>query len=201
MAKSRLTVLRDKKTGRAMFREAANKMAHILAQETFHYLRGQKKIVQTPFEKTVGWELSEGIVLVPILRAGLGFLPAFLYFFQDAKIGFIGLKRDEKTAEAKEYYRNLPRIKKTDLVIVLDPMIATGGSATYALHLLKQKGVAERRIIFVSLIGAPVGLGRVKKNFPKVKVITASVEKRLNKDKFILPGVGDFGDRFFGTVG
>ena len=200
MEKSLLTRLRDRKTGTALFRETAEKLTHLLAEKSFHYLKGKKMAVQTPLAKTTGFALSGNIVLVPILRAGLGFLPTFLYYFKNAKIGFIGLKRDEKTAEPREYYRNLPKIAKTDQVIALDPMIATGGSAVAALRALKERGAREKQIVFVAFIAAPSGLRRVRRKFPAVKVIVSSVEKGLNKDKFILPGLGDFGDRFFGTV-
>ena len=200
MEKSLLTRLRDRKTGTALFRETAEKLTHLLAEKSFHYLKGKKISVQTPLAKTTGFALADKIMLVPIWRAGLAFLPVFLSYFKEAKVGFIGLKRDEKTAEPREYYRNIPKITKDDLVIVLDPMIATGGSALAALRILESQGIKENRIIFVSLICAPQGLKRVKKNFPKIKVITVSVEKGLSKDKFILPGIGDFGDRFFGTV-
>ena len=200
LEKSLLTRLRDKNTGTALFRETAEKLTHILAEKSFHYLKGKKMAVQTPLAKTTGFALTDKIILVPIWRAGLAFLPVFLSYFKEAKVGFIGLKRDEKTAEPREYYRNIPKITKDDLVIVLDPMIATGGSAVAALRALKERGAREKQIVFVAFIAAPSGLRRVRRKFPAVKVIVSSVEKGLNKDKFILPGLGDFGDRFFGTV-
>ena len=123
-----------------------------------------------------------------------------MYYFENAPIGFIGLKRDEKTAIAEKYYSNLPKIKEDDLVIILDPMIATGGSAIYALKMLKEQKINEKNILFVSLIAAPEGLAAVKKEFPSINIITHIIDKGLNKNKYILPGLGDFGDRYFGTI-
>ena len=127
-------------------------------------------------------------------------LPPFLKFFENTKVGFIGLKRDEATAIPKMYYKNLPKISKTDDVIILDPMIATGGSGSKAIEILKENGVAEEKIIFVAIICATPGIEKIKKEHPKVKIICAQEDKELNKVYFIVPGLGDFGDRFFGTL-
>jgi uracil phosphoribosyltransferase len=200
MRNTLITILRDKNTGSALFRKTAEKFAYLLAQEAAANIKTKKIRVQTPFTTTSGERLEQEIVLIPILRSGLGFLPAFISYFENVKIGFIGLKRNEKTAVAYEYYRNLPTIKNDDLVIILDPMLATGGSATDALKILAKEGIKQKNILFVSLIAAPEGLNKVKKEFPDVKIIVGIVDKGLNKQKYILPGIGDFGDRYFGTL-
>lgn len=199
MKKILLTTLRDKNTNRADFRSATEKITHLLAHESFHFLKEKKISVQTPFQKTAGEKLHHDIVLLPILRSGMAFLPVFLSYFPNAKVGFMGLKRDEKTAVAHEYYRNIPKLGKQSMVIVLDPMIATGGSAVDTLQVLKKLKVPESRIIFVGLIAAEEGLRRVRKHFPGVKIVIGVVDKELNNKKFIVPGLGDFGDRYFGT--
>lgn len=200
MRNTLITILRDKNTNSALFRKTAEKFTHLLAQEAAASIKVKKIQVQTPFVATAGEKFEQDVVLVPILRSGLGFLPVFMSYFENAKVGFIGLKRDEKTAIAYEYYRNLPTIKKNDLVVVLDPMLATGGSAVDALKILKKEGIKPKNILFVSLIAAPEGLNKVKKEFPDVKIIIGVVDKGLNKQKYILPGIGDFGDRYFGTL-
>jgi len=191
--------LRDKDTNTADFRAYAQKMAHILANKAMAYLKKKKTDVATPLAKTIGYMPGQDVVLVPILRAGLAFLPVFLYYFESAKVGFIGLKRDEKTAVAKEYYRNLPPIGKNDLVIILDPMLATGGSAVSAVKILLAAGVRQEQILSVFLVAAPEGYRELKHQFSKIKIIIGTVDKKLTKEKFILPGLGDFGDRYFGT--
>jgi uracil phosphoribosyltransferase len=191
--------LRDKDTGTADFRANAQKMAHILAGQAIVYLKKKKIDVATPLAKTIGYMPGQDVVLVPILRAGLAFLPVFLYYFESAKVGFIGLKRDEKTAVAKEYYRNLPAIRKNDLVIILDPMLATGGSAVSAVKILLSAGVKQEQILSVFLVAAPEGYRKLRRQFPKIKIIIGTKDKKLTRDKFIWPGLGDFGDRYFGT--
>lgn len=200
MRKTLMTILRNKNTDISLFRKTADKIVHSLAQETMKFVKEKDIVIETPLEKTKGAKISQEIVLIPILRSGSAFLPIFMYYFENAKIGFIGLKRDEKTAMAEKYYSNLPKIKKDDLVIILDPMIATGGSAIYALKMLKEQKIEEKNILFVSLIAAPEGLTAVKKEFPNVNIITHVIDKGLNKNKYILPGLGDFGDRYFGTL-
>jgi len=191
--------LRDKYTDTADFRVSAQKIAHILANKATEYLKKKKINVATPLAKTFGFMPGQNVVLVPVLRAGLAFLPAFLFYFESAKVGFIGLKRDEKTAVAKEYYRNLPPIGKNDLVIILDPMLATGGSAVSAVKILLSAGVKQEQILSVFLVAAPEGYGKLRRQFPKIKIIIGTKDKKLTRDKFIWPGLGDFGDRYFGT--
>jgi uracil phosphoribosyltransferase len=194
-----LTQLRDKKSKISIFRSAALKLSHLLAQETLELVKVKKVKIQTPLAETNGEILDKNIVLIPILRSGVALLPTFLYYFEQAKVGFIGLKRDEKTAIAHEYYRNLPKIDKNDQVLLLDPMLATGGSSVDAIKILLDNGAREENIIGVYLISAPSGMALIKKTFPKLRLIIGVEDEALNNKKYILPGIGDFGDRFFGT--
>lgn len=194
-----LTQLRNKKSSRVAFRAAALKLAHLLAQEAMSLVDIKTTTVQTPLAKTTGAILKQNIILVPILRSGIALLPAFLYYFEDASVGFIGLKRNEKTAIAQEYYRNLPKIKKQDLVFLLDPMLATGGSSLDAIKILLEQGAVQENIIAVFLISAPDGIKLLQTTYPKIRLVIGVQDKALNNKKYILPGIGDFGDRFFGT--
>lgn len=195
-----LTMLRNKTSDIQAFRTASDRLAHSLAEEAVYHLKTKKLKIETPVGKTTGSALAEDIILLPILRSGLALLPTFLAFLPSARVGFIGLKRDEKTAIASEYYRNIPKAKKNMRVVILDPMLATGGSACDTLRALTQSGVKQSSILFVSLIAAPEGVARVKQEFPQIDLITGVVDKSLNKQKYIVPGIGDFGDRYFGTV-
>jgi len=194
-----ITQLRDKHTTRANFRQAAQQLAHILVQQAVEQLATEIFSVQTPLVQTSGKKFVYEPVLIPILRSGLILLPAFQSYFPDASIGIVGLRRDEKTAEAQWYYENVPMINKNTPVIVLDPMIATGGTAVEALTMLEKKGVKQECITFVAVICSPEGIDLVRKKFPKVTLVVAVTDEKLNNAKFILPGLGDFGDRYFGT--
>lgn len=195
-----LTILRNKKTSSAEFRNAAQNLSIILAIEAGNLLAKEKITIQTPLAKTAGYKIKNNIVIVPILRAGLALLPVFLKTFESAKVGFIGLKRDEKTFESKLYYKNIPKISKNDNVIILDPMLATGGSACEAAEILKNSGAKEENMIFAGIVAASQGIAKLKKEFPKIKIIIAGYDKNLTKKKYISPGLGDFGDRFFQTL-
>ena len=194
-----LTILRNKNTNTTDFRKVADDLALLLANETAHCLKKQKISVQTPLAKTAGYKIKNNIALVPILRAGLALLPAFLKTFPESSVGFIGLKRDEKTYEAKLYYKNIPKISTRDNVIILDPMLATGGSLVEAIKILMTAGAKEENIIYIGVVSAPEGLANLKKHFPKIQTIIAAHDQKLNKNKYILPGLGDFGDRYFKT--
>lgn len=200
MKKKLITVLRDKNTDIKEFRNAAEKLALILAGELAGYLEKERLNVGTPIGKAIGSKIKNDIVFIPILRSALALLFPFLKFFEHAKVGFIGLRRDEQTAIAYKYYDNLPKIKPSDDIVILDPMIATGGSGCAALKILKEKGILEEKIIFVAIISATPGIEEIEKKFPNVKIICVQEDKELNKDQFIVPGLGDFGDRFFGTL-
>ncbi|MBD3231630.1 uracil phosphoribosyltransferase [Candidatus Dependentiae bacterium] len=200
MKQSLLTILRNKNTGLIEFRNATKKLALILAQETSNHLEKQEIEIITPEGKTKGVELKNDIVFIPILRAALSLLPAFLKFFEKAKVGFLGLKRDEKTTIPEIYYKNFPQISTSDDVIILDPMIATGGSGEKAIEILIKERIKEEKIIFVAVICSQEGLNRIKNKFSKIKIIYVQKDLELNKNKFIVPGLGDFGDRYFGTL-
>lgn len=180
--KDPFSMLRNRKSKTADFREAAQDVAQTLAKEVAR---------NTTKESTV--------VLVPILRAGLALLPSFVEEFPSARVGFIGLKRNEKTLKPKAYYQNLPKISKKDVIIVLDPMLATGGSAVVGIKALIASGAHEENIIFVGVISVPQGLANIQKNFPLVQILCAEYDKKLDKKGYIVPGLGDFGDRYFGT--
>ena len=195
-----LTILRDKNTDIIKFREVAHKLALILASDASGLLEKEEISINTPIANASGAKLKNDIILVPILRAALSLLPAFLEYYPKAKVGFIGLKRDEKTAVAHLYYKNFPKIKNTDDIIILDPMIATGGSGIDAIKLLVEFGIKEEKIIFIAVISAKTGIDKIKKEFGKVKIICAHQDKELNKNSYIVPGLGDFGDRYFGTL-
>lgn len=177
-------VLRDRKSPTSDFRKAAQEVAEALSKEVARYIAKEKK--------------ERKVILVPILRAGLALLPAFIEKFPEAQVGFIGLKRDEKTLKPKAYYQNIPKILKRDMVIVLDPMLATGGSAVAGIGTLIQAGAHEENIIFVGVISAPEGIENVQKNFPLVQILCAEYDIKLDKKGYIVPGLGDFGDRYFG---
>ena len=194
-----LTILRNKKTTIERFRQISEKLGFVLANEVSKLLDKKKITIETPLAPTEGCKFENNIILVPILRSGIVLLNPFLKFFEQAKVGFVGLQRDEKTAIAELYYYKVPSISAQDDVILLDPMIATGGSAIDALKILKERGAKEEKIIFAAVIAATEGLERIKKTFPKIKIIIPEVDKELNDKKFIVPGLGDFGDRFFGT--
>jgi len=194
-----LTILRNKNTPMNQFRQASEKLGFVLANEVSQYLEKETITIETPLAKTEGVAFKNNIVLVPILRSGIALLNPFLQFFQSATVGFVGLQRDEKTAIAELYYYKMPLLTYSDDVVLLDPMIATGGSAIDALKILKERGAREEKIIFAAVVAATEGIEQVKNEFPKIKIIIPTVDKKLNEKKFIVPGLGDFGDRFFGT--
>jgi len=195
-----MSILRNKQTSMSEFREAANKLAFILAKETADLLEKEEIKITTPFGESKGYKFKNNIVFIPILRSALSLLYPFLEFFEKAKVGFIGLKRNEKTAIADLYYKNLPKISNTDDVIILDPMIATGGSGIDAIKILIENGIKEEKMIFVSVICSKIGVEKIKNEYQKVKIIFTQQDDKLNDKKFIVPGLGDFGDRYFGTL-
>lgn len=195
-----MSTLRNKETSMSNFRSAADKLALVLAQEAADHLETTKSTITTPLNaQTTGLIIQKNIILIPILRSGLALVPAFLHFYPESKIGVIGAKRDEKTAIAHLYYKNLPPITADDQVIVLDPMLATGGSLAMTLKIIIELGIKEEQILFVGVICATEGYNLIKKEFPKIKLIIAAHDQILNDKKYIIPGLGDFGDRYFGT--
>jgi len=194
----KLTILRNKKTTNSLFRQTMNEISYLIAAEVLKYVKYKRVSVQTPLTKTLGKDLSKTIVIVPILRAGLGLIEGFIKFLPDAEKGHIGLYRDEQTYRPVEYLCKLPRIKNKDF-IVLDPMLATGNSAIEAINLIKRSGVRLSNIKLVSLLSAPEGIQNIKKHHKGLHFFTCSIDKKLNKNKFIVPGLGDAGDRYMGT--
>jgi len=194
-----LTILRDKTTGTEEFRRHANIVSKILLVEATRRLTLKKKQIETPLARMTGKKLVDDIVVVPVLRAGLAMLFALQDFLPSVSVGFIGLERDEKTAQAREYYQKLPRIFATHHIFVLDPMLATGGSFDDTIQALKKKGA--KRISLVCIVSAPEGIARIQKNHPDVEIFTGATDEKLNERKYIVPGLGDFGDRYFGTTG
>ena len=194
----KLTILRNKKTPSSLFRQTMNETSYLIAAEALKHLKFKNISIQTPLKKCSGKVLSKSIVVVPILRAGLGLIEGFLKFLPNAEKGHIGLYRDEETYKPVEYLCKLPKVKNK-FFIVLDPMLATGNSSIEAINLIKRSGVQISNIMLVSLLAAPEGLSNIKKVHPSLKLFTASIDKGLNKNKFIIPGLGDAGDRYMGT--
>ncbi len=198
IAKDALTILRDKHTTIDRYRLYSDQLCHILLTEALSNLELTKHAIQTPLATTTGEALqSEHIVVIPILRAGLAMLRPALQLLPKAKVGFIGLARDETTAVAKEYYRKFPLIEDTSTIVIVDPMLATGGSIAHLLTKLQATPAKEIRVI--SVISAPEGINRLVSKFPDVKIFTAAIDDHLNDQKYIVPGLGDYGDRYFGT--
>jgi len=194
----KLTILRNKKTTSSLFRQTMNEISYLIASEVFKYFKFKKISIQTPIKKTTGKNISQSIVIVPILRAGLGLVEGFVKLLPDAEKGHIGLYRDEETYKPVEYLCKLPKIKNK-MFIVLDPMIATGNSCVEAINLIKKSGTSINNIFLVSLLAAPEGIKNLKKSHKGLRLFTCSVDDGLNKKKFIVPGLGDAGDRYMGT--
>jgi len=194
-----LTVLRDRRTRPPAFRAALRRASLLLAAEAARSLRTRAVPVATPLAAARGAALTAPVVLVPILRAGLGFVEGFLELLPDATVGHLGIYRDEVTLEPVEYYARLPRSLGDASVFVLDPMLATGGSACAAIGALRARGA--RSVVLVSLVAAPEGVRAVRRAHPATTLITAALDRRLNRHGYIVPGLGDAGDRLFATGG
>ena len=194
-----LSVLRDKNAPLEAYRQAADQLATLLAVEADALLPKQAVSIATPLESTQGEKLLHPPILVPILRSGIVLLHSFLRFYPSAPVGFIGMKRDEQTAIPKHYYTNLPPLTPKSSLFLLDPMIATGGSASLAVDILKQADAAEGNITLISFLASPEGMEHFKHHCPNANLLVAHIDKGLNAQKWIIPGLGDFGDRYFGT--
>jgi uracil phosphoribosyltransferase len=192
-----LSVLRNRRTDNHLFRTTLRRIASVMAFHVTSDLALTTERVATPLETTTGYVLRDDIVIVPVLRAGLGLVDGFLDFLPDARVGHIGLYRNEKTLEPVEYYSKFPRSLGKSLVLLLDPMLATGGSGSAAIAFLKQKGATKIR--FVTLLAAPEGVRRVASRHPDVRIFSCVVDRKLNARGYIVPGLGDAGDRIFGT--
>jgi uracil phosphoribosyltransferase len=198
LARHLISQLRDQATQPAEFRHASRILSTILVLEATKNLKLGLTEIQTPLEMTKCEILTEGLAVVPVLRAGLGMLDPILETFPDVAVGYIGLERDEETAEAHSYYCKLPKLPGR-MTLCLDPMLATGGSASQALTLLKENGANP--LSMVCVIASPEGVARLEEDHPDVPVVVAALDRELNSQKYIMPGLGDFGDRLFGTMG
>jgi len=198
VVKRYLTILRDKNTDTASFRRAMGTIGTVLAYRALEKLPLQEIEVETPIKSTTGFKPSAEVFVIPILRAGLSLVDGIISFMPDAKVGHIGVYRDEETHEPVNYYHNFPGGLEGAYTLVVDPMLATGGTGTHAINFLKENGADNIR--FVSLICAPEGIKRIHDDHPDVPIITAAVDEKLNDDAFIVPGLGDAGDRYFGTL-
>jgi uracil phosphoribosyltransferase len=196
LAQHLLLSLRDRRTPPSLFRALTKRLTTCLILEATRDLPSRPSAVDTPLEEAQGRVLSEPIVAVPILRAGLGMLDAVVDLFPDVRVGYLGLERDEATFQPSAYYAKLPRINDA-VTFVLDPMLATGGSARAALDNIKHAGAGVIRM--VSIVSAPEGIRALEAAHPDVDIVTASVDRELNDKAYILPGLGDMGDRLFGT--
>lgn len=197
LVKHKLTLLRDARTEHKKFRELIRELAMLLGYEAMADLALEDRPVQTPLAIAEGHHLREDVGLIPILRAGLGMLDGFLEMIPGAQVWHLGLYRDEKTLRPVSYYNKLPVDPTVQVCLILDPMLATGGSASAAVEVLKNWGV--KRIKFVGLIAAPEGIETVTKAHPDVPIHLAALDNHLNERGFIVPGLGDAGDRQFGT--
>jgi uracil phosphoribosyltransferase len=193
-----LMELRDARTAPPAFRRAANRISVLLAAEALRDLPSAATTVTTPLGPAEGRVVLTDVVVVPVLRAGLGMLDAVLELLPTARVGHIGLQRDEATAIASKYYTKLPPDLADSYVLMIDPMLATGGSAVAAINLIKASGA--RTIRMICIVAAPEGVALVERQHPDVSVYTPVVDRQLNAHKFIVPGLGDFGDRLYGTV-
>jgi len=198
LIKRDMTILRDEETEAYQFRLALRRIAYSLAISISPSFELDEIEVQTPLEITTGFKIRKQIVLVPVLRAGLSLVNSFIEMIPRAKVGHIGLQRDEKTLKPVDYYYKTPKNLDQSKTIVLDPMLATGGSASAAIQFLKQRGAAD--CIMVCLIAAPEGVDKMNEDHPDVPIFTSALDRELDQNGFIVPGLGDAGDRTFGTL-
>jgi len=192
-----LTRLRDKRTGPQEFRRVLSEVAALMLYEATRSFAREPVKVATPLARADGSRLKREVLLVPVLRAGLGMLDSILQLIPHARVGFIGLKREETTLKAMSYHKSLPSNMNQLEVILIDPMLATGGSAVAAMDLLTELGATHVRL--VNLVAAPEGISRVHSHYPKLPIFTAAIDKNLNSKGYIVPGLGDAGDRLFGV--
>ena len=193
----KLALIRNEDTGHKKFRELATEITMFLCYEALKKVRVKKVEVKTPVAIAECHKIAEDLVVVPILRAGVGMLEGILGLLPTARVGFLGMYRDEETKQPVAYYKKLPHQTKGGLCIIIDPMLATGGSTAAAIEVLKDYGAAN--IVVVCIVTCPEGLAAVEAAHPDVEIYTASIDECLNDDKYIVPGLGDAGDRLFGT--
>lgn len=198
LLKRDLSVLRQTDTPHGLFRKTLADASAVLAYEVMRELKLSTIQIETPLESTSGHVIDEEVIVVPILRAGLGMVDGFIRFVPEARIGHLGMYRDETTHQPIDYYSNIPGGIETAKIFVVDPMLATGGSAVGAISILKQRGAT--RITFVCLVAAPEGVEALQQAHPDVQIVTATLDRQLDSDAYIRPGLGDAGDRIFGTL-
>src|SRR5215210_2663484 len=197
VVQTKLTELRDFSADHRKFRTLLDEIAMLMTYEVTRDWPTTPRPVQTPLERTTGKILSRQVTLVPILRAGLGMADGVLKLLPDARLGHLGVYRDEQTLEPVSYYQKLPPDIADTEVLLIDPMLATGGSGSAAIAFLKKAGVASMK--FVCLVAAPEGIAAVHREHPEVPICCAAIDRELNQKGYILPGLGDAGDRIFGT--
>lgn len=193
----KLALIRDSGTGYKKFRELATEITMFLCYEALKEIEVKQVTVQTPLAEAPGYKIANELVVVPILRAGVGMLEGILGLVPTARVGFVGMYRDAKTKEPVSYYNKLPNETDGGTCIVIDPMLATGGSTSAAIDAVKAQGAAT--IVVVCIVTCPEGIAAVEAQHPDVKIYTASVDDHLDERKYIVPGLGDAGDRLFGT--
>ncbi|TNF08218.1 MAG: uracil phosphoribosyltransferase [Bacillota bacterium] len=189
--------IRDKRTGTKEFREAVSEVGGLITYEITRDFTTIPKIIETPICETTVYQLEKQVVIIPILRAGLGMVDGIHNIIPTAKIGHIGLYRDEETLQPQVYYSKFPKDIADCAVLVVDPMLASGGSASKAIEILKSKGATDIR--YIGLVGCPEGVARLQKDHPDVDIYLAAMDSHLNEVGYIVPGLGDCGDRLFGT--
>lgn len=193
----KMSIIRDKNTSTKNFRENVSEVGALITYELTKDFETVDKEIETPIQKMIAKELKKPVVIVPILRAGLGMVEGIHDIIPNAKVGHIGLYRNEETLEPVAYYAKFPPEITNGVVIVIDPMLATGGSASAAIKTLKERGASDVR--FVGLVGCPEGIKRLQEDHPDVPIFLAALDLRLNEKGYIVPGLGDCGDRLFGT--
>lgn len=198
LIKRDISILRDKSTSSEDFRIVLKRLASLMVYEVTKDLRVASRQIETPLEKTEGYTTADEVIIVPVLRAGLGMVEAYLAFMPDARVGHIGLYRDETTLKPVDYYAKFPPNLSKSVVILIDPMLATGGSASAAISYLKKREAKNIRLNCV--VAAPEGVTLLEKDHPDVKIFAAVLDRELNKNGYIMPGLGDAGDRIFGTL-
>lgn len=193
-----ISIIRDEKTKPSDFRNAINRISKHLAIEAYYDLKTKSIEVQTPLESTQGIVIDNNVIVIPILRAGLALLNSFEELYPDVQIGYSAMKRNEKTFESEDYYYSIPKFNDETLIIILEVMLATGGSILTLLSKLQLEGASNIKV--VAVVSAPEGLEKIASLHPNVEIITAVIDRELNDKKYILPGLGDAGDRINNTI-
>jgi uracil phosphoribosyltransferase len=197
LAADLLTVLRNKETTPPQFRQIAERLGYLLVADALSDMAVDQVDIETPLEPTLGTQMRRPVVAIAVLRAGLGLLNSVLALVPDATIGFAGVQRNEETAEPMEYYTKFPELNAAR-VLILEPMLATGGSLSWAIDKVKENGT--RDIVAVCVVAAPEGVKSIEETHPDVRIVAAALDRELNPNFYIAPGLGDMGDRLFGTL-